>query len=163
MLDRPSPNLPNDKSINLYPSLCFFEGTQVSVGRGTDLPFQVYGSPWTKSLPYQFTPKPTAGAKDPFLNGKLCYGENLSGYSADLMKLNLEWLIKAYKNYTNPELDFFLKPAAGKNFWFDTLAGSDQLRKQIVGGKSISEIKASWKSDLDQFEKIRKKYVVYEQ
>ncbi|WP_294308818.1 DUF1343 domain-containing protein [uncultured Chryseobacterium sp.] len=163
MLDRPSPNLPNDKSINLYPSLCFFEGTQVSVGRGTDLPFQVYGSPWTKSLPYQFTPKPTAGAKDPFLNGKLCYGENLSEYSADLMKLNLEWLIKAYKNYTNPELDFFLKPAAGKNFWFDTLAGSDQLRKQIVGGKSISEIKASWKSDLDQFEKIRKKYVVYEQ
>ncbi|WP_295221813.1 DUF1343 domain-containing protein [uncultured Chryseobacterium sp.] len=163
MLDRPSPNLPNDKSINLYPSLCFFEGTQVSVGRGTDLPFQVYGSPWTKSLPYQFTPKPTAGAKDPFLNGKLCYGENLSGYSADLMKLNLEWLIKAYKNYTNPELDFFLKPAAGKNFWFDTLAGSDRLRKQIVGGKSISEIKASWKSDLDQFEKIRKKYVVYEQ
>lgn len=162
MLDRPSPNLPNDKSINLYPSLCFFEGTQVSVGRGTDLPFQIYGSPWTQSLPCQFTPKPTKGAKDPFLNGKLCYGENLSDYPYDLRELNLEWLIKAYKNYRNPDLNFFLQPAAGKNFWFDTLAGSDELRKQLVAGKSVSEIKASWKSDLDQFEKIRKKYVVYE-
>ncbi|WP_294285516.1 DUF1343 domain-containing protein [uncultured Chryseobacterium sp.] len=162
MMDRPSPNLPNDRSINLYPSLCFFEGTQVSVGRGTDLPFQIYGSPWTRGLPYQFTPKPTAGAKDPFLNGKLCYGENLSGYKEDLRELNLEWLMKAYKNYRNPELDFFLKPAAGKNFWFDTLAGSDELRKQIVTGKPVSEIKASWKPDLETFEKIRKKYIVYE-
>ncbi len=162
MLDRPSPNLPNDRSINLYPSLCFFEGAQVSVGRGTDLPFQIYGSPWTKGLPYPFTPKPTAGAKDPFLNGKLCYGENLSGYGEDLRELNLEWLMKAYKNYRNPDLDFFLKPAAGKNYWFDTLAGSDELRTQIVAGKSISEIKASWKSGLETFEKIRKKYIVYE-
>ncbi|WP_294296730.1 DUF1343 domain-containing protein [uncultured Chryseobacterium sp.] len=162
MLDRPSPNLPNDKSINLYPSLCFFEGTQVSVGRGTELPFQIYGSPWIKSLPYQFTPKPTAGAKEPFLNGKLCYGENLSAYKEDLKQLNLEWLMKAYKNYRNPELDFFLKSASGKNYWFDTLAGSDELRKQIAAGKSISEIKASWKSGLDAFENIRKKYVVYE-
>ncbi len=162
MLDRPSPNLPNDKSINLYPSLCFFEGTQVSVGRGTELPFQIYGSPWIKSLPYHFIPKPTAGAKEPFLNGKLCYGENLSAYKEDLKQLNLEWLMKAYKNYRNPELDFFLKPASGKNYWFDTLAGSDELRKQIAAGKSISEIKASWKSGLDAFENIRKKYVVYE-
>ncbi|GEN76520.1 exo-beta-N-acetylmuramidase NamZ family protein [Chryseobacterium hagamense] len=162
MPDRPSPNLPDDHSINLYPSLCFFEGTQVSVGRGTDLPFQIYGSPWTKSLPYQFTPKPTAGAKDPFLNGKLCYGENLSAYKKDLRELNPEWLMKAYKHYKNPELDFFLKPAAGKNYWFDMLAGSDDLRKQIVAGKSISEIRASWKPELDAFEKIRKKYIVYE-
>ncbi|KAA0128145.1 DUF1343 domain-containing protein [Chryseobacterium sp. SN22] len=162
MLDRPSPNLPNDRSINLYPSLCFFEGTQVSVGRGTDLPFQIYGSPWTRSLPYPFTPKPTAGAKDPFLNGKLCYGENLSNYKGDLRELNMEWLVKAFKNYRNPELDFFLKPAAGKNYWFDTLAGSDELRKQIIAGKSVSGIKASWKSDLEAFEKIREKYIVYE-
>ena len=145
ILDKPSPNLPNDKSINLYPSLCFFEGTQVSVGRGTDLPFQVYGSPWTKNLDYQFTPKPNFGAKDPFLNGKLCYGENLSAYSKDLRELNLEWLIKAYKNYKNPQQDFFLK-----NLFFDTLAGSDELRKQIVAGKSSEEIKTSWKSDLEK-------------
>ncbi|ASW76550.1 hypothetical protein IQ37_14380 [Chryseobacterium piperi] len=155
--DKPSPNLPNDKAINLYPSLCFFEGTQVSVGRGTDIPFQVYGSPWTKSLPYQFTPKPNFGAKDPFLNGQLCYGENLSDYGTDLRELNLEWVIKAFKNYKNPKQDFFLK-----NLWFDTLAGTDELRKQIISGQSIAEIKASWKSDLEKFEKIRSQYVVYE-
>lgn len=156
-LDKPSPNLPNDQSINLYPSLCFFEGTQVSVGRGTDLPFQVYGSPWTTSLPYQFTPKPNFGAKDPFLNGKLCYGENLSNYTKNLRELNLEWLIKAYKNYKNPQQDFFLK-----NLFFDTLAGSDELRKQIVAGKSEAQIKASWKPNLEKFSKIRSKYVMYE-
>ena len=155
--DKPSPNLPNDKAINLYPSLCFFEGTQVSVGRGTDLPFQIYGSPWTSGLPYKFTPKPGSGAKDPFLNGRLCYGENLSDYPHDLRELNLEWVIKAYKNYKNPDQDFFLK-----NLWFDTLSGTDELRKQIIAGKSITEIKASWKTDLENFEKIRTKYIVYE-
>ena len=154
--DKPSPNLPNDKSINLYPSLCFFEGTQVSVGRGTDLPFQIYGSPWTKSYSYQFTPKPTEGAKDPFLKGKLCFGENLSEYSKDLREINLEWLLKSYKDYKNPEQDFFLK-----NLFFDTLAGSDELRKQITAGKSEKEIKQSWKKDLESFEKIRQKYIVY--
>ena len=154
--DKPSPNLPNDKSINLYPSLCFFEGTQVSVGRGTDLPFQIYGSPWTKSFGYQFTPKPTEGAKDPFLNGKLCYGENLSNYSKDLRGINLEWLLKSYKEYKNPENNFFLK-----NLFFDTLAGSDELRKQIIAGKSELQIKESWKKDLENFEKIRQKYIVY--
>lgn len=157
ILDKPSPNLPNDKAINLYPSLCFFEGTQVSVGRGTDLPFQIYGSPWTTSLPYQFTPKPNFGAKDPFLNGKLCYGENLSDYKTDLRELNLEWVIKAYQNYNNPQLDFFLK-----NLWFDTLAGTNKLRKQIIAGKSVQEIRESWKSDLEDFEKIRSKYILYE-
>ncbi|MBU8881643.1 DUF1343 domain-containing protein [Kaistella sp. DKR-2] len=155
--DKPSPNLPNDKAINLYPSLCFFEGTQVSVGRGTDLPFQIYGSPWTKNMPYQFTPKPNFGAKDPFLNGKLCYGENLSNYPADLRDLNIEWLLNAYKNYKNPTQDFFLK-----NLFFDKLAGSDELRKQIIAGNSPEEIKDSWKKGLEDFEKIRIKYIIYE-
>ena len=157
MLDRPSPNLPNQASVNLYPSLCFFEGTQVSVGRGTELPFQVYGSPWTKNLPYQFTPQPNYGAKDPFLNGKICYGENLSEYPNDLRELNLSWLLRAYKNYRNPKQQFFLK-----NLFFDKLAGSDELRKQIAAGKSEAEIKESWKRDLIEFEKIRTKYIVYE-
>lgn len=156
ILEKPSPNLPNPKSINLYPSLCFFEGTQVSVGRGTDLPFQIYGSPWTKDFSYQFTPKPTEGAKDPFLNGKLCYGENLQNYPEDLRRISLEWLLKAYKDYKNPSQDFFLK-----NLFFDTLAGSDELRKQIIAGKSEKEIRESWKKDLQDFEKIRQKYVVY--
>ncbi|MGA9213100.1 exo-beta-N-acetylmuramidase NamZ family protein [Kaistella sp.] len=154
---QPSPNLPNDKAINLYPSLCFFEGTQVSVGRGTNLPFQIYGSPWTKDLPYQFTPKPSAGAKDPFLNGKLCYGENLSEYPEDLREMNLDWLLKAYKEYKNPQQDFFLK-----NLFFDKLAGTDELRKQIIDRKSADQIKNSWKKGLEDFQKIRIKYVIYE-
>jgi uncharacterized protein YbbC (DUF1343 family) len=155
--DKPSPNLPNNKAINLYPSLCFFEGTQVSVGRGTDLPFQIYGSPWTKNFPYQFTPKPNYGAKDPFLNGKLCYGENLCEKNLDLRELNMDWLLNAFKNYKNPTQDFFLK-----NLFFDKLAGSDELRKQIVAGRSVAEIKNSWQDDLVAFQKIRAKYIVYE-
>jgi uncharacterized protein YbbC (DUF1343 family) len=157
VLAMPSPNLPNDKSINLYPSLCFFEGTQVSVGRGTDLPFQIYGSPWTKSLPYQFTPKPNFGAKDPFLNGKLCYGENLSDYKKDLHEIDLDWLLKSYKNYKNKDQSFFLT-----NLFFDKLAGTDELRKQIIAEKSSKEIKNSWKKGLQDFELIRKKYIIYE-
>lgn len=156
MGEKPSPNLPNEKSINLYPSLCFFEGTEVSVGRGTDLPFQIYGSPWTKKLPYTFTPRPNAGAKDPFLNGKECFGENLSDYPDDLRDLHLEWLIKAYQNYKNPQKSFFLK-----NLFFDKLAGSDLLRKQILAGKSEKEIRASWKNDLEKFQKIRERYIIY--
>lgn len=156
ILDRPSPNLPNDISINLYPSLCFFEGTQVSVGRGTDLPFQIYGSPWTKNMPYQFTPKPNYGAKDPFLNGKLCYGENLSQQGTDLRELNLNWLLNSYKSYKNPKQDFFLK-----NLFFDKLAGTDELRNQIIAGKTETEIRASWQKGLSDFEKIRTKYRIY--
>ena len=155
--DKPSPNLPNDVAINLYPSLCFFEGTQVSVGRGTDLPFQIFGSPWTKNQPYQFTPKPNFGAKDPFLNGKLCYGENLSDKNLDLRELNIDWLLNAYRNYKNPTQDFFLK-----NLFFDKLAGSDELRKQMIAGKSVAEIKNSWKKGLEDFQKIRAKYIIYE-
>lgn len=154
--DKPSPNLPNDLSVNLYPSLCFFEGTQVSVGRGTDLPFQIYGSPWTKNLPYNFTPKPNFGAKDPFLNGKLCYGENLSGKKPDLQRLDLSYLLKAYANYRNSKQNFFLP-----NLFFDKLAGSDELRKQIITGKSEQEIRHSWQKDLAEFQKIRSKYVIY--
>lgn len=154
--ERPSPNLPNDKSINLYPSLCFFEGTQVSVGRGTDLPFQIYGSPWTKSFTFQFTPRPNFGAKDPFLNGKLCNGENLSDYPEDLRELNLSWLLKAYNDYKNPNQNFFLT-----NLFFDKLAGTDELRKQIIAGKSEAEIRDSWQKDLDEFQKIRLKYIIY--
>ena len=156
ILEKPSPNLQNDKAVNLYPSLCFFEGTNVSVGRGTDLPFQIYGSPWIINASYRFTPKPSFGAKNPFLNGQECFGENLSGYDKDLRELNLEWVLHAYKNYKNPKEGFFLK-----NLWFDTLAGTDELRKQIVAGKSAQEIRNSWKKDLEAFQKIRAKYIFY--
>lgn len=153
---KPSPNLPTDQAINLYPSLCFFEGTQVSVGRGTDLPFEIYGSPWTPSLPYSFTPSPKPGASDPFLNGQKSYGENLSLEPSDLRKLNLSYLLKAYKAYKNPSQNFFLK-----NLFFDKLAGTDKLRKQIIAGKSESEIRESWQKGLISFEAIRSKYIIY--
>ena len=156
MSEKPSPNLPNDKAVNLYPSLCFFEGTQVSVGRGTDLPFQIYGSPWMKRMHYSFTPKPNFGAKNPFLNGQKCFGENLSNYPENLRKINLEWLLKAYKHYKNKNQDFFTK-----NLWIDKLAGTDALRKQITEGKTEEEIRASWEPGLHAFEKIRTKYIIY--
>ena len=155
--EKPSPNLPNDQSINLYPSLCFFEGTQVSVGRGTDFPFQVFGSPWLKNHPFKFTPKPNFGAKDPFLNGKICNGEDLRNYPEIKEKLDLSFVINAYKNFDKKSQEFFLK-----NLWFDTLAGTDELRKQIISGKSEEEIKNSWKQDLQNFEKIRTKYRIYQ-
>ena len=155
--EKPSPNLPNDQSINLYPSLCFFEGTQVSIGRGTDFPFQVFGSPWLKNHPFKFTPKPNFGAKDPFLNGKICNGEDLRNYPKIKEKLDLSFVINAYKNFDKKSQEFFLK-----NLWFDTLAGTDELRKQIISGKSEEEIRNSWKQDLQNFEKIRTKYRIYE-
>ena len=154
--EKPSPNLPNPTAINLYPSLCFFEGTQVSVGRGTDLPFQIYGSPWTKNFPYQFTPKPNSGAKDPFLNGQTCFGEDLSNKNLDLREINLKWLIKAYADYKNPNLDFFLK-----NLFFDKLAGNDELRKQIINKVPETAIRKSWQKGLEKFQKIRAKYIIY--
>lgn len=155
--EKPSPNLPNDQSINLYPSLCFFEGTQVSIGRGTDFPFQVFGSPWLKNHPFKFTPKPNFGAKDPFLNGKICNGEDLRNYPKIKEKLDLSFVINAYKNFDKKSQEFFLK-----NLWFDTLAGTDELRKQIISGKSEEEIRNSWKQDLQNFEKIRTKYRIYQ-
>ena len=155
--EKPSPNLPNDQSINLYPSLCFFEGTQVSIGRGTDFPFQVFGSPWLKNYQFKFTPKPNFGAKDPFLNGKICNGEDLRNYPEIKEKLDLSFVINAYKNFDKKSQEFFLK-----NLWFDTLAGTDELRKQIISGKSEEEIKNSWKQDLQNFEKIRTKYRIYQ-
>ena len=154
--EKPSPNLPNDQSINLYPSLCFFEGTQVSVGRGTDFPFQVYGSPWLKNQEFSFTPKPTSGAKDPFLNGKLCYGKDLRQFPEIKGKLDLSFVIDAYQNFDKKTQDFFLK-----NLWFDTLAGTDELRKQIISGTPETEIRKSWQKNLENFEKIRRKYVLY--
>ena len=155
--EKPSPNLPNDQSINLYPSLCFFEGTQVSIGRGTDFPFQVFGSPWLKNHPFKFTPKPNFGAKDPFLNGKICNGEDLRNYPEIKEKLDLSFVINAYKNFDKKSQEFFLK-----NLWFDTLAGTDELRKQIIAEKSEQEIRNSWKQDLQNFEKIRTKYRIYQ-
>ncbi|WP_121926329.1 exo-beta-N-acetylmuramidase NamZ domain-containing protein [Flavobacterium weaverense] len=154
LLVKPSPNLPNDQSINLYASLCFFEGTNVSVGRGTEKQFQIYGSPFLdkKSFDFIFTPKPNFGAKDPMHNGKLCFGEDLSSYKR-LNKLELKWLIKAYQN-TADKKNFF-------NAFFTKLAGTKKLQTQIENGVSESKIRQSWQKDLNSFKKMRSNYLLY--
>ena len=151
---KPSPNLPNDQSINLYASLCFFEGTNVSVGRGTEKQFQIYGSPFlsSKIYDYHFTPKPNFGAKDPMHNGKECFGENLSSYQK-LNQLELKWLIKAYQNTTD-KTKFF-------NAFFTKLAGTKKLQIQIEKGLSENKIRESWQKDLTSFKKMRAKYLIY--
>lgn len=149
---KPSPNLPNDQSINLYASLCFFEGTNVSLGRGTEKQFQIYGSPFLPKTGFSFTPKPNFGAKDPLHNGKLCYGEDLSD-SPKVSKLELKWLLKAY-NETADKSKFFIP-------FFTKLAGTKKLQQQIEAGMSENEIRATWKKGLEDFKKIRKNYQIY--
>lgn len=156
---KPSPNLPNDLAVYLYPSLCLFEGTIVSVGRGTDKQFQIIGAPeYNKSL-YSFTPVPKEGAMSPPYNGQTCFGYDLSTLSAQDIRnqkgIELKWLIQMY-NECPDKKKFF----SNANF-FDQLAGSSTLREQIIAGKSIAAIKASWKADLDDFQKVRKKYLLY--
>lgn len=151
---KPSPNLPNDQSINLYASLCFFEGTHVSMGRGTDKQFQIYGSPWLRNMPFSFTPKPNDGAKDPVHNGKKCYGEDLSEVP-EIKGINLEWLIKAYRSTPEEQQSKFF------NNFFAKLAGTNKLRSQIEKGMTAEDIRRSWQGDLAQFEKTRKKYLIY--
>lgn len=158
---KPSPNLPNMKSIYLYPSLCFFEGTVVSAGRGTDKPFQIFGYPKMPNATFEFTPRSIKGAaSNPKFKGKKCVGVDLSvGSDSSLRaisKLDLSWLINAFKDYSSSTKEFF-DPK-----FFDLLAGSDKLRKQIESGKTVKEIEATWKDDLDQFKTVRQKYLLYD-
>lgn len=156
----PSPNLRSDAAIQLYPGLCLFEGTSLSVGRGTERPFEVFGHPDLKGKPgfeYRFKPVSSFGAKNPKLQNQECYGRDLRAY-ADTTRIKafeIQWLIEAYKAMESP--DFFIT----KNRWFDILAGTDELRKQIIAGKSEAEIRASWKDDLDAFKAMRKAYLIY--
>ena len=150
--ERPSPNLPNDQAINLYASLCFFEGTNVSVGRGTDKQFQIYGSPNLPQSGFSFIPEPNFGAKEPIYKGVSCFGEDLSTIEP-VSQIELKWLIRAY-NTTEDKSAFF-------NPFFTKLAGTQTLRLQIEEGISERKIKKSWKPGLDQFKEIRKKYLLY--
>jgi len=158
---KPSPNLPNLRSILLYPSLCFFEGTNVSIGRGTQKQFQIIGHPAIKDAPFQFTPKSSPGAKYPKHENQLCKGEDLTQFSADWVKntgkLNLTWLIQYYQMVTESNEPFFLE----SNF-FEKLAGTASLRKSIVSGESEDQIRESWKDGLKKFKSIRAKYLLYE-
>ncbi|MRI63297.1 DUF1343 domain-containing protein [Ornithobacterium rhinotracheale] len=153
---KPSPNLPNAQSVNLYPSLCFFEGAHVSVGRGTDKQFQLYGSPYLKGETFKFVPKPNEGAKNPKFNGKTCYGEDLSNHER-LNEISLKFLLDAYKKNTkNP---FFT--TMGGSYWIDKLAGTPSLRKQIISGWDEAKIKKTWQKGIEDFKKIRAKYLLY--
>ena len=150
---KPSPNLPNDTAINLYPSLCLFEGTQESVGRGTATQFQVYGSPALPETGFNFVPEPNEGAKKPKYRGKTCYGEDLRK-TGRLNRIRLQWLIKAYQNTTNKE-QFF-------GSFFNKLAGNPSLQAQIKAGMSEEAIRKGWKNDLEAFKITRKKYLIYD-
>ena len=156
---RPSPNLPNQTSVYLYPSICFFEGTNISLGRGTPFPFQVYGSPLLPDKGFSFTPESVPGAKNPPLLGVKCYGTDLRNALKDNLvpsaEINLEWLIDAYRNY--PEKDKFFIP------YFDVLAGGPTLREQIQKGMTPEQIKATWKDGLKKFAEIKEKYLLYKE
>ena len=149
---KPSPNLPNTKSINLYPSLCFFEGTNVSAGRGTAMQFQVYGSPFLSKNKFSYTPQANEGAKYPKYKNKICFGEDLRN-TENLSKLDISYLIKAYKQNTSKE--FF-------NNFFTKLAGTTKLQQQIEKGLSETAIKKSWQKGIKAFKKVRAQYLIYE-
>jgi uncharacterized protein YbbC (DUF1343 family) len=149
---KPSPNLPNDQAVNLYASLCLFEGTNLSVGRGTEKQFQIYGSPYLPKSAFSFIPKPNFGAQNPIYNGIQCYGENLS-IAPKVNQLELEWLIEAYRSTTDKSKFF--------NPFFTKLAGTKILQLQIEARMPENKIRESWKKGLIAFKKMRTKYLIY--
>lgn len=159
---KPSPNLPNDQAIALYPSLCPFEGTSVSVGRGTDFPFQIIGSPTTKNLKFHFMPHSMKGSdKHPLHQDTYCYGLNLSSEKNIPKGFSLQYVIQFYNYFQNltkhAEKDFFTRP-----HWFDLLMGTNQVRLDILKDKSEEQIRSAWQKKLNQYKEIRKKYLLYE-
>ncbi len=152
---RPSPNLRTAKSINLYPSLCLFEGTDISVGRGTDTPFEIFGSPSLSPEEFDFSFKPVSqqGAVNPPHLGKQCFGKDLSK-TEDLSAIRLDWLIETFKDYHKKGIPFF-------NNYFNKLAGNSGLRKSIERGESAQSISAGWQEGLERFKVIRSNYLIY--
>jgi len=164
---KPSPNLPDIQSIYLYPSTCFFEGTTLSEGRGTEKPFQIFGAPSLPKNLFSFTPNPTEGAKHSKHYGEVCYGWNLSGTPSEVLKktdkhIQLKWLMEAYRLFPDKD-SFFIVPKSGnmENSFFDKLAGNNELWQQIKNGVSEKAIRASWEPALNNYKKIRKKYLLY--
>ena len=153
---KPSPNLPNDQSIRLYPSLCFFEGTNISVGRGTYYPFQVLGAPDKRYGEFSFTPQSLPGFDtNPLHKDKTCYGVDLREYPFE-GGLSLRFLLDFYEKADDKQAFFFSRPQ-----WFDLLAGTKELRFQIIRGLSEEEIRASWQPELEQYKAKRKQYLLY--
>ncbi len=151
---KPSPNLPNDVAVRLYPSLCFFEATYVSIGRGTLFPFQVIGYPDPSMGHFMFTPESVPGAKDPLQKGKVCYGDDLRTADTD-SQFSLSYFSLYYHKFRD-EKDFL-----SSERWFNLLAGTDQVLKDIRAGKTLDAIEASWKDDLEKYAEIRLHYLLY--
>jgi len=167
--EKPSPNLPDAGSVYWYPSTCFFEGTVLSEGRGTEKPFQIFGHPSLPDTLYAFTPVANEGSGSPKLKGQRCYGWNLAGTNEEILtqvnnQLQLKYLLQAYKLFPDKN-NFFIKPtkadAKPTDYFFNKLVGNAQLMQQIKDGKTEKEIRASWQPKLAAFKKIRKKYLMY--
>ena len=154
----PSPNLPTQHSIYLYPTTCLFEGTVVSLGRGTDAPFEVYGHPDMRNREYSFTPQPNSGSKNPPHEGKVCYGEDLRNVSDEAIiseGINLEYVIDAYRDLNIGE-KFFTQ-------MFEKLIGVDYVRRMIIEGADAKTIESRWAEDIAEFKILRAKYLLYEE
>ncbi len=164
---RPSPNLPEIQSIYWYPSTCFFEGTVLSEGRGTEKPFQIFGHPSLPKTMYAFTPEPRDYAKEYKPYGKTCYGWNLSGTPEEVIKkvdnrLQLKYLLEAFRLFPDKKSFFYLpKTNNAEDIFFNRLAGNSTLMQQLKTGVSEKEIRKSWEPRLKSFKKIRKKYLMY--
>jgi uncharacterized protein YbbC (DUF1343 family) len=162
----PSPNLSDMGSIYWYPSTCFFEGTVITEGRGTDYPFQIFGHPKLPDTLYSFTPHSKLGAMEPKFKDQPCYGWNLYGTTSTETnaQIQLKWLLQAYRLFPDKE-NFFLRPKKSnprsQDYSFNRVAGNSELMQQIIDGKTEEEIRKSWQSKLDTFKKIRKKYLLY--
>ena len=158
----PSPNLPNMLSIYLYPSICYFEGTTVSLGRGTDQPFQCYGHPDMTCRPFDFTPTSRFGAKTPPQQDKLCHGVDLRGLKYEdviARGIDLTYVVDAYQDLRSQGKQFYLK--TGKRNFFNLLMGNTHVAEMMEAGKSATEIKASWQPDVEKFKAQRKPYLLY--
>ena len=171
LIKRPSPNLKDMRSVYLYASTCFFEYSYVSVGRGTDHPFEIYGSPYFESceeFDYTFTPVSMSGARYPQYEDELCYGKDLrDGSLVEILSnhIDLSYIIDAYNRFNElyPELSFFGEADYSGKYWIDYLSGSSALRQMITDGYSEKEIKASWQDDLEAFLELRKPYLLYKE
>ena len=153
---KPSPNLPNDQAIALYASLCPFEGTSVSVGRGTTFPFQVIGSPYTDSYSFRFMPRPLKGSDmSPMHKNTYCYGKDLRGVQPP-KGFSLAYVMEFYQCYKSHSKEFFTRP-----HWFDLLMGTNQVRLDMLNGKDETTIRKAWQKNLEEYKAIRKKYLIY--
>jgi len=164
---KPSPNLPDMSAIYWYPSICFFEGTVLSEGRGTSKPFQIFGHPTLPANLFSFKPVSMPGATNPKLMNQTCYGWNVSGESSAVKKkianrINLSYLLEAYRLFPDKE-HFFIMPKSGniKDAFFNKLAGNEELMLQVIAGNTETEIRRAWEPALSDFKKIRAKYLIY--